>query len=316
LFWLAVLGGGAPLLILYAGVGALGDLFAGLFNLVSIESSYGITFLNPLFELDVTHPLATASTLLVYASFLTLILCPLGLWLRWRRDGRVNPDLAALWLTACAVYPILFLRPVFTRLTQTAQLCYVLGAVEAVWLVRALKRRWNGVERRGRALAAAASLALAVIPLSFLVIVLLNNNIFFGSISVRINRPVKWDFPQAPIYEAAAPTTAIRDMAAQIRARTRPDETIFAGYDHGFYFLLPRENPTGVYFVPDVLAVNAALRQRFLSELERRPPKLILRRVEELDDPTANPPWWRDYLQAHYALASQNAAYALYTRAP
>jgi hypothetical protein len=314
IYWLAVGLGLAPFVLVYGSVGALPDLIGGLFASVSIEATYGLTFFNPLFEIDPSRPLATVSTLLVYVSFLTLILFPIGLWIRWRQDGKVSPELAAVWLTAWAAYPVTFLRPVFTRITQTAQLTYLLGTIEAAWLIDRYRRSKNSQSLAVRRTSLAGLACIAAVPLAFFAIVMLNNNIFLGSVAIRIGRPLKWEYPQAPIYESAENTGPVREVTDYIVSTTRESDRIFAAYDHGFYFLSRRPNATGHYFIPSYLSSHPGLREEFLSDLENAPARVIVRRAQELAESSENPTWWHDYIAANYVLAFQNEAYVVYER--
>lgn len=306
--------GTAPVIAVYAARGALPDLFYGLVTHVSTESTYGFTFFDPLFQIDLSHPIATVSTLFIYLSLGILLLFPIALWRGWRRTGQVDPTLIAIGLTAAAAYPLTFLHPVFTRLVTTAELCYLLGTFEGIWLVDRIRQRFQ-MQPQLRNMAVGLSIVfLMLIPLGFAGIALANNNIFIGSIATRLGRPLKWDFPNAPIYESIQNTEPIRQVADLIEKETMPGDPIFATADRGFYFLTGRTNPTKTYFWTTFLDENLSSRQDMLAELEKGKPKMLIRRVEEMNDPIQNPQWWADYLAQKYRVEYQNANYVVYSR--
>lgn len=301
----------APVMVGYALVGALPQLWAGLWTAVTVEETNGWRFLGLWRQLDPRHPRGFVEAVLVYLSFLTLVALPLSLVLRWRREGMLDPKVVAAWFLAGIAYPITFIFPVYTRMTQTAPIGYVLATLQVVWLVQ-----WLGEHHEQRRTARIAALGCLLVPVAFLVYGLTDNDMYIGSIAIRWGRSRLIPVVRAALTEADADVSLMKPVIEHVAGITQVGDPIFASYDHAFYFLTDRQNSTGIYFLPVHLGQNPPLREQFLSDLQKNPPKVLIRRTSELGDPDQNPAWWSQYVQSEFRVAFQNASYVVYDRVP
>jgi hypothetical protein len=246
----------------------------------------------------------------VYLSFLTLAVFPLTVWLKWRATGTLSPKLVALWFMAGIAYPIMFIFAGFGRLVQTAPLGYILGTLQVWWLVEWLKG--HATQRVLRIGARACAAGFALLPVAFLLYGLTENDMYFGSVAIRLNRNTLLTPPHARLYETSENAQAAREVVAHVLARTRPQDRIFASYDHAFYFLTGRQNPTGIYFFPAHLETDPQLLERFLGDLRDHPPKVLIRRTSEVRNPAEDRAWWQEYISHNFELAFQNEFYVVY----
>jgi hypothetical protein len=120
----------------------------------------------------------------------------------------------------------------------------------------------------------------------------------------------------APIQDSPGQARSVNQVLEHIRKTTQPADYIFASFDYGFYFLAGRRNPTGIYFSIEHLTRYLFLRQEFLADLERNPPRVLLRRAGEPNDAANNPDWWHDYIAANFKQAFRNDMYVVYERRP
>jgi hypothetical protein len=180
----------------------------------------------------------------------------------------------------------------------------------ALWLVRSIRQQLQGHWHGARMTVNLVVFGLLGLPLSYVFFGFTDNNMYIGSIAIRQGRDTLLSLDRAQVYESVVNVHAITEVANLIKQETSTDDTIFAGYEHMLYFLADRWNPTGVYFLSWYLNQNPELRAKFLSDLEKQKPRLIIRRVNEDDFP-----WWESYLHEHYLLKHQNARYSVYERA-
>ncbi|HZQ08223.1 MAG TPA: glycosyltransferase family 39 protein [Anaerolineae bacterium] len=308
----AVAVGLAPVLVVYTSAGVLANLLTGLLTPVSVEQTFASSFFQPLMQFSLQHPRAALEAFLVYLSLVILVSFPIVLLLRWRREGVGSPVLASIWLVACVAYPITFLIPYFSRLTQTGPLCYLLGTIEAVWFIQWAATKFDRRTNWARLAPTVLTVFLLLIPLAFIAFALADNNMYIGSIAIRLNRTTRLQNSIAPIFDSPPAANATDEMTEYVVRHTASGQYIFASFDHGFYFLTQRQNPTGVYFLPQWLAERPASQEQFLQDLAKNPPQVLIRRTDELEHPNLDSQWWDIYVTEHYALKFQNAQYVLY----
>jgi hypothetical protein len=306
-----VLVGLAPFPIFYLSQNALRDLVLGMFSIVGPQLQIAKGFPSLLATLEfLAHPRGALEVFLLYASLFILLSFPLVLLLKLKRWSEISPTYLSLWMFAVIAYPQTWVYPSITRLAQTGALTYALGTLMALWLVRSIRQQLQGHWHGARMTVNLVVFGLLGLPLSYVFFGFTDNNMYIGSIAIRQGRDTLLSLDRAQVYESVVNVHAITEVANLIKQETSTDDTIFAGYEHMLYFLADRWNPTGVYFLSWYLNQNPELRAKFLSDLEKQKPRLIIRRVNEDDFP-----WWESYLHEHYLLKHQNARYSVYERA-
>lgn len=312
--WLTYLAGISlgilPFAFYYALHNAVAELFLGQYTAVRVYQTIGVSFPSPVLLLDLAHPGKVLEVSLIYAYLLILISFPFILFLKFRNRESVSTSLIALWVFGCAASPNIFVYPAFSRLTQTGPLAYILGTIEIVWVFQALRARWNLAPNLARSFAAICLL----IPLAFFIFGLADNNMYVGSIGIRIGRNTLLGLDHAPVYESSVLVQDIQEAVRWIKQKSAPGSSIFASSDYFLYFLADRQNPTGVYFFPNLLNQDSGLQTRLLADLEKSKPAILSRRNYELTRVTPSSQWWENYIQQNYTLVSQNSTNLIYLR--